>query len=140
MTRLGVLEATVTIIEGDPDAGIAKSDDVRPSVACEVGEEPRMPVYTPISGPKAEAVVDDALGCLEATVTIIEGDPDAGIAKSDDVRPSVACEIGEKSRMPVHTPFPSIEAEVVVNDGLGCLKTTVTIIEGDPHPPHRQIR
>ena len=137
---IGCLEATVTVIDGDSYGIIAESDDVCPSVTCEVREEPRIPIYAPsawITIVEAE-LVDDLLGCLEATVTVIEGDPDAVIAESDDVCSSVACEVGEEPRMQVYAPAASstcnmVKAEVVVDDALGCLEATVTVIEGDPH-------
>ena len=96
----------------NPDAAIAEADDISASVARKVGEEAWMLVHPPPAGVVAEICHDELRG-LEGAIAVVEADPDAAIAKADDISASVARKVGEETWMLVHPPPAGVVAEIL---------------------------
>ena len=96
----------------DPDARVAESDNVEPTVACRVGQEPWMPLDAPPAGVVAE-VVDYARDRAEAAVRLGERHIHPGVAESDDVGAAIAGDVDDEARVLVDAPAAGVVAEVV---------------------------
>jgi hypothetical protein len=91
-----------------------------------------MPVDTPATSLVAE-VRDDQPWCLEGPITVVERDPDPCVSEPDNIRPSVAGQVGEEARVPFDPPAAGHIAECG-NHEVGGLEGPVAVIEGTPDP------
>lgn len=105
-------EGSVPIIDRYIHAGVAKADDIGPSVTSQIGEETGMVFYAPAAGGVAK-IIDHSLNGTEAAVAVIQCYIDAGIAETDNIRPAITREISKEARMLFDAPATGIVAKVI---------------------------
>ena len=87
-------ESSVAVVHRRPDAGVAKAENVRAAVPGQIRDEPRM-IFDRPAGVEVESAKDH-VGRQETAGAGVEGGPDAVESETDDVRPSVSGEVGDK--------------------------------------------
>src|SRR5690242_7479500 len=126
------IERSIAVGERDVDAVVAEPDDVLATVASDVGEKAWMPVDAPSSSIEAQVVDDRYRLEVERAVAVAQRDVEPVVAESDDVRATVAGDVGEKSRVPVDAPAARFEAEVRQHEAR-FLERAVPVSERDPN-------
>src|SRR5215208_3806622 len=101
------------------DPGVSEADDVRPTIARQVGEEAWVSFDPPGSSLVTEAV-DDPLQALEGAVAVASCDVDPAVSEADDVRPTIARQVGEEARVSFDPPVSSLVTKGVFEEHPWC--------------------
>jgi hypothetical protein len=97
------IEFRITVVPGNNNSPIPKSDDIASSDASYIGQIPDVLINAPTPDLVGE-IPQDKFNRLEAVVAVVEGDRDAVIPKTNDVAMSVASYISNKTDVFVNPP------------------------------------
>src|SRR5207248_2030582 len=110
--RLGrVIECAVSSAERHIDPVIAEADYVRPAVASDVGKNAGVAVDAPATSLISEIRKRRHGRVIEGAVSSTERHIDSGIPEPNDVRASIAGDIGKRAGMAVDAPATRLVAE-----------------------------
>ena len=118
------LKRAISVAQGDPNAVVAKSDQVGFAITRHINHKARVLIDAPAL--VISEVRDHEFRRLECAVAIAQGDPHAVIAKSDEVSLTVPGNIGHKAWMPIDAP--ALVVSQVRNDELHTLEGAIPIV------------
>ena len=128
--ELGLTKGAITIVVSDVDSCISESDNIAAFVAREVGDESRMFVHLLTLG--RTKVVDHLFDRPERSTTVIQRCVNSSITATNDIGPSIACQIRDKTWMLVDAPASCTIAEVIDNSLAGG-ESSIAIVATDQH-------
>jgi len=128
--ELGLTKGAVAVVVSDVDSCISESNNIAALIAREVGDESGVFIHLPTLC--CTKVVDHLVDRPERSTTVVQRRVNSSIATSNNIGPSIACQIGDETWVLVDSPAPCTVAEVVDNRAAGG-ESAVTVVATDEH-------